>query len=199
MKHIIPPTLYLWLLSFFLAWPIVGATQETASGDHVKIRWLAPDAFASGKTEPIGFYFEVDSEWHVYWRNAGDSGAAPQFNVQAEGATTAPIQWPFPKRLPIEHLTNLGYAGNVAYLLPVTPDKDAAALSLTVDLEWLVCKVDCIPGFGEMTLERPVAASANPAVIERSTNYVSDALDAGMKGEPIKVKSSRAYGCLVKY
>jgi len=42
-------------------------------------------------------------------------------------------------------------------------------------------------------------SSANPAVIPESTNYVADALDAGMKGEPIQVASSRAYGCSVKY
>lgn len=42
-------------------------------------------------------------------------------------------------------------------------------------------------------------SSANPATINSSTNYVAAALDAGMKGEPIKVASSRAYGCSVKY
>ena len=42
-------------------------------------------------------------------------------------------------------------------------------------------------------------SSANPAVIPKSTNYVAAALDAGMKGEPIQVASTRAYGCSVKY
>jgi len=148
------------LLGLLLLWSPLGQAQDTASGDHVKIRWLAPTTFASDKTEPIGFYFEVDPGWHVYWRNAGDSGAAPRFDVQAEGAKTSEIQWPFPTRLPIAHLTNLGYEGNVAYLLPVTPTADAKQLTLTVDLEWLVCKVDCIPGFGQMSLNRPVAQKA---------------------------------------
>lgn len=149
------------LLSLLFIWSPHSHAQETASGDHVKIRWLAPDTFAADKTESIGFYFAVDPEWHVYWRNAGDSGAAPRFEVQATGVTTGPIQWPFPARLPIAHLTNLGYEGNVAYLLPVTPQAGAEQVALTVELEWLVCKVDCIPGFGEMTLTRPVAAQAS--------------------------------------
>jgi peroxiredoxin len=42
-------------------------------------------------------------------------------------------------------------------------------------------------------------SSANPAAISKSTNYVAAALDAGMKGQPIQVASSRAYGCSVKY
>lgn len=41
--------------------------------------------------------------------------------------------------------------------------------------------------------------SANPAVIPTSSNYVTSALDAALKGEAIEVASSRAYGCGVKY
>nr|WP_255771790.1 thioredoxin family protein [Microbulbifer guangxiensis] len=132
------------------------AAQESASGDHVQVRWLAPEAFAAGEPATIGFYFEVDPEWHVYWRNAGDSGAAPRFDLTAEGAEIGDILWPFPKRLPIEHLTILGYEGNVAYLMPVTPQQDAGQVVMEANLEWLVCKIDCIPGFGTLRLERPV-------------------------------------------
>lgn len=41
--------------------------------------------------------------------------------------------------------------------------------------------------------------SANPKDIEKATNYVSAALDAGMAGEPIAVAQSQPYGCSVKY
>lgn len=137
------------------------SAQDSASGDHVRVRWLAPQSFAAGETETIGFYFEVDPEWHVYWRNAGDSGAAPRFDITTDGAGAGEIQWPFPVRLPIEHLTNLGYKGNVAYLFDVTPAADADGLSLKVNLEWLVCKINCIPGFGTMSLERPVTTAGD--------------------------------------
>lgn len=150
-------SLLFWVLGWFaFALPTAASGQETASGDHVKIRWLAPDQFAAGQPETIGFYFEVDPEWHVYWRNAGDSGAAPRFDITSENADVGPILWPAPVRLPIEHLTNLGYKGNVAYLFEVTPKTGSGQLSLNVNLEWLVCKINCIPGFGSMTLSRPV-------------------------------------------
>lgn len=133
-----------------------GYGQTTATGDHVRVRWLAPAALEAEKTTVIGFYFVVDPHWHVYWHNPGDSGAAPKFDIQADGASVDSVLWPFPTRLPIEHLTNLGYEGNVAYLLPVTSVADAEQVSLSVNLEWLVCKVDCIPGFGQMSLSLPV-------------------------------------------
>ena len=41
--------------------------------------------------------------------------------------------------------------------------------------------------------------SANPAVIQKSSNYVATALDAALAGNAIQVASSRAYGCSVKY
>lgn len=41
--------------------------------------------------------------------------------------------------------------------------------------------------------------SANPAVIERSYNYVAAALDKAMAGEKVTIASSQAYGCTVKY
>ncbi|WP_444932100.1 protein-disulfide reductase DsbD family protein [Microbulbifer sp. SSSA002] len=131
--------------------------QETASGDHVRVRWLAPETFREGAVERIGFYFEVDPGWHVYWRNAGDSGAAPRFDLSAQGAVLGPIEWPFPIRLRVEHLTNLGYSADTAYLFQVYPENKAQEIAIRADLEWLVCKVDCIPGFATMSLTRPLA------------------------------------------
>lgn len=157
------------LIYLFLA---IGAgttfAQDSARGDHVRVRWLAPQSFAQGTAETIGFYFEVDPGWHVYWRNAGDSGAAPRFDFRGSAAEVGDIQWPFPVRLPIEHLTNLGYEGDVAYLFDVTPAAGAERVELDANLEWLVCKVDCIPGFGTMQLSRPVAEQSSWPAADRA-------------------------------
>lgn len=165
-------TIVLLSVTLMLWGSALASAQETASGDHVQVRWLAPDSLAAGEATTIGFYFEVDPQWHVYWHNAGDSGAPPRFDITAEGADVGPLQWPFPKRLPIEHLTNFGYEGSVAYLFTLTPEPGTETVSLTVELEWLVCKVDCIPGFGSMSVERPVAVSSrwderDRAIVER--------------------------------
>ena len=41
--------------------------------------------------------------------------------------------------------------------------------------------------------------STNKADIEKATNYVSNCLDAAIKGEKIEVTTSVPYGCSVKY
>src|SRR5690554_530925 len=58
------------------------AASEFIEADHVRIRWLAPDQFAedpAAQNATLGIYFEPDPEWHVYWRNPGDSGNRPRF------------------------------------------------------------------------------------------------------------------------
>lgn len=42
-------------------------------------------------------------------------------------------------------------------------------------------------------------ASADPADIATSKNYVREALDAAMAGKPVAVSSTKSYGCSVKY
>jgi DsbC/DsbD-like thiol-disulfide interchange protein/cytochrome c biogenesis protein CcdA len=134
------------------------AAQPTATGDYVSVRWLAPRSLAAAEPALLALHFSVDPEWHVYWRNPGDSGAAPRFDFRAGGADLGPIQWPVPVRLPIAHLTNIGYEGDTAYFFTVTPHSGAEEIDLQLNLEWLVCKVECIPGFGQMSLNIPVAA-----------------------------------------
>lgn len=141
--------------------------SESINADHVRISWLAPDQFAAepaAQNATLGIYFEPDPEWHVYWRNPGDSGAAPRFKFHTDHLSLGEILWPVPTRLPIAHLVNLGYEGDVAYLFKAgvepldirTRTDDPLIARIEVELEWLVCKEDCIPGFGTLTLERPI-------------------------------------------
>lgn len=158
--------------------------NETLIGDHVRIRWLAPEQFAAdpaAQNATLGIYFEPEPEWHVYWRNPGDSGAAPRFALTSENLTLGEVMWPYPARLPIAHLVNLGYERDVAYLfkagvealeLRTQQDRSQTAF-VKAELEWLVCKEECIPGFGTLTLDRPIRGdnhiwqTNNKALVER--------------------------------
>ncbi|QDH70292.1 protein-disulfide reductase DsbD family protein [Marilutibacter alkalisoli] len=155
------------LLLLFCLLPLPLAAQEQAEGDHVKVTWLVPERFGP-QPETIGLHFEVDPHWHVYWLNPGDSGAEPRFDFSGN-ATVGPPQWPAPTRLPVAHLTNLGYEGSVAYLFEVTPAQGAQQVELSVDLEWLVCEEECIPGFATMSLNRPLGESGQwrPETLQR--------------------------------
>lgn len=136
------------------------SARESLKGPHIHIDWLAPQSFAEKSETVIGIRFKPDPHWHVYWKNPGDSGAAPKFQVKAENAEVGEILWPYPKRLPVAHLTNLGYEGEVAYLLKVKTGS-GASVKIDVNLEWLVCQEECVPGFGVLSLSRPIRGSAS--------------------------------------
>ncbi len=143
-----------FFVSFFLLLPAICLSQESAGSDHVRIRILAPETFSSDSETVVALLFKIDPEWHVYWKNPGDSGSAPKFLISATNAKVGEIQWPAPSRIPVAHLTNFGYSDQVAYLFAVKPN-GPGAVKIKVDLEWLVCKVECLPGFGIIDFERP--------------------------------------------
>ncbi|WP_111641787.1 protein-disulfide reductase DsbD family protein [Marinimicrobium alkaliphilum] len=163
-RHLLPA--FVVLASALGLTPTVLA-NERLSADHVEVRWLAPETFAEGETVTLGVYFEIDPGWHLYWRNPGDSGAEPRFQFSGN-ADVGDILWPIPKRMAIAHLTNIGYEDHIAYLFEVTPEAGAEQLLLEVDLEWLVCEVECIPGFGVLRLERAVSAETRWPDSERA-------------------------------
>ena len=87
--------------------PVFAHAGEAIHSDHVQVSWLAPHAFGLSSTT-IGLRFALQPGWHIYWKNPGDSGAAPKFTFSADGGRVGELQWPYPARLPFGHLTNLG-------------------------------------------------------------------------------------------
>ncbi len=144
--------LILLALSVHLGALSLTRAQESAEGPHVKVRWLAPTTLATSGSA-MGFHFALEPGWHVYWKNPGDSGAAPKFVFSPESARVGPMQWPAPQRLPVAHLTNFGYSDEVVYWFRVQPNH-AGKVKLEANLEWLVCKEECIPGFAKLSLSR---------------------------------------------
>lgn len=90
--------------------------------------------------------FKIRDEWHLYWKNPGDSGAAPKLLIQ--GGKIAELLFPGPKRITIEGLHNFGFENEL--LLPFTVEASEDSTELVLDLEWLVCKVECLPGFATL-------------------------------------------------
>ncbi|MFN9067140.1 MAG: protein-disulfide reductase DsbD domain-containing protein, partial [Bdellovibrionales bacterium] len=135
------------MLLFFFA--LSTFAKESIKSDHVEIDLLTPDTFAANQETLIGFHFRPEKGWHVYWKNPGDSGAATKFQFSSHQVQVGATLWPYPKRLPVAHLTNIGYENEVVYLVPIQT-KSVEKVELKVQLEWLVCKEDCVPGFGEL-------------------------------------------------
>ncbi|HCU26087.1 MAG TPA: hypothetical protein DF383_13815, partial [Deltaproteobacteria bacterium] len=158
MKHVL---LSFWILLFALSSGFPAQAAGEIRADHVQIRLIplpSPDSRFLG----FGVEFRIDPEWHVYWQNPGDSGAAPKFKVEAQGGSVQGPQWPAPERIPYGTLTNYAYSRRVVFPFRVALDAQADQVELQIGMEWLVCKVDCIPGFGklEAVLKRDASMAA---------------------------------------
>jgi len=107
----------------------------------------------------VGVVLKMDTDWHTYWLNPGDAGLETKITWQLpEGISHSDILWPAPKKIYLGDLANYGYEGKV--LLPVeisVPDSfSAETLKLNAVVDWLVCKVECLPGRASLTLDREV-------------------------------------------
>jgi thiol:disulfide interchange protein len=101
--------------------------------------------------------------WHTYWRNPGDSGQPTSivWHLPA-GWQAGPIQWPYPKRLPVGPLMDYGFENEVALLSTLTAPSGAkpGAVHITADVQWLVCAEVCIPEETKLALDLTVATAA---------------------------------------
>ena len=163
LKALLYSSLSLWLL---LLSPISSAASSLEAA-HIRVTLLSErDSLQPGQTHWVGILFEPEPHWHTYWRNPGDSGEAPNVTWQADAdLQVGELQWPLPQQIPVAHLVNYGYEGSVLLMaaLSLPNDLTQASITLNADLSWLVCKEDCIPGWGTLNLTLPLSDAPQPS------------------------------------
>jgi thiol:disulfide interchange protein DsbD len=106
------------------------------------------DAVVPGKPFDVALYFQLTPGWHIYWKNAGESGLPP--NVMwslPEGFEPGELQYPVPKR----HRNAAGITtnildGNPVLLARITPPDVITAdrVALRADVQYLICATACL-------------------------------------------------------
>lgn len=139
--------------------PVVAAhlTAELTAG--------AP-TLSRGATTDIALVLHLDNGWHVYWRNAGDSGEPPQATwLLPKGLSAGEMQFATPSRLPLGPLMDYGYEGTAVFPFKLTAASTVApgTAHLQAHVRWLVCREVCIPGKAFLGLDLPISQGAQPA------------------------------------
>ena len=128
---------------------------------------VAP-AITPGGTLQVGLVLTLEEKWHVYWKNAGDSGEPPRITwILPAGITAAPMRFPIPSRLPLGPLMDFGYEDAVAFPVEISAAKSVkpGPVHLDAKVDWLVCSSTCIPGKAHLGLDLQVSPTAAPAGI----------------------------------
>ncbi|HEY1896196.1 MAG TPA: thioredoxin family protein [Terracidiphilus sp.] len=167
------------LVFLLAAGPPALAAVSSADAPHVHVQLVVPSsALTPGKHAVGGLYFKLEPGWHVYWKNAGDSGEPPRIKWTLPGGITAgPLEFPAPKRLPLGPLMDFGYEDEVLFPFALNVASDAALgpAVLHAKVDWLVCREVCIPGKAELETTRSVSdGSGIPTPVQPDMSIFSN-------------------------
>lgn len=159
-----------FILCFLTLVPPI-AWANPVKTEHVQAQLVSEvSSITPGKPFWVGLHFQIKQGWHTYWKNPGDSGAAPIIAwTLPPGFSAGELVYPYPERLPVSGLMNFGYKDEVMLLSQIkTPGTltNKQTIQLTAKAEWLVCEKECIPENGTFSLSLPTA-TATPTINTR--------------------------------
>ncbi len=83
-----------------------------------------------------------------------------------KGFQSGEMVWPLPEKIRIPSLTDYGYHDHLLLMVPVeVPEdlKEGSAVTLTAEVNWLVCKESCLPGKAVLNLRVPIQKAGSQA------------------------------------
>jgi len=135
------------------------------------------EAVVPGQPFDLGIRFQLESGWHIYWQNSGDSGLPPSVRwTLPEGFSVGELQFPIPRRhkSPGDIITNI-LAGEPVLVVKVTPPADikVGSVKLGAAVGYLVCEKTCLREDATFLLDLPVQTTgatkpANADIFERT-------------------------------
>lgn len=109
---------------------------------------LVADSYSPEKDSIIslGVLINLQDDWHIYWRNPGDSGLPTDIELILPNEITASqIKFPIPKIFASDEIVNFGYAHKVLFLFDLKIPKDfkTKELIISAKINSLICKELC--------------------------------------------------------
>lgn len=203
LRHLIAR---LTLLIAFTA-SIVGGAASIATASDMATDWIDEDFTSlrlisaqtqttSSDTLRLGLEFELQPDWKIYWRSAGDAGFPPQLDwTGSTNIDSAEILWPAPHRFSIFGLDTFGYKNQIILPIDVKLNDPAQPVSVQLNVDYLVCSDICIPAAADFTLDIPAGATIDGKPVSVASShahqiekFVSRVPLTG-EGLPIKVSS----------
>lgn len=118
---------------------------------HTTIELISEqDVIVPGEKFDLAIRFDLEENWHIYWRNPGASGLGSEINwTLPEGIEAGEIQWPTPHRIEMGGLINYGYEDQVVFIVSMKASKTlqpGQPIPIHAEISWLICKDVCLPG-----------------------------------------------------
>jgi thiol:disulfide interchange protein DsbD len=146
---------------------IADAQASLDVGQHVLASLIGETRnIVPGRPLQVALRQKIESGWHTYWSNPGESGLPTTLDWSLPQEFRAgPIAWPTPGRFTVGPVVGYGYTDEI--LLPVTIDVPAGLrpgsdVTISAHASWLVCSDICIPEEADLSLSVPVGTAFEP-------------------------------------
>lgn len=152
------------------------ASSPSPGENHTQVSFVADvTEVLPGAEFRVAVVFDIEDGWHTYWHGLNDTGMPTTIELTLpRGFDRGEIRWPVPERYimgrndMIDHV----YKGRAVHVIPVkAPEEigEGGTVTITADIEWLVCKESCLPGWKSVTMTLPVG-TPRPGVSARPSD-----------------------------
>ena len=150
--------------------PAFSAFAQPVDGGHARVDLISEREVATpGETVWFGLSFQMDDEWHIYWKNAGDAGIPPAAfwdeDIGVDEGAIGEIDWPLPELIPVVEgeIMDYGYSDRVVLPFPVEmPQSSDGPVRLSATIDYLICKDICIPESVDVSTALEIGESQQP-------------------------------------
>lgn len=109
---------------------------------------LVADSYSPEKDSVIslGVLINLKDDWHIYWRNPGDSGLPTDIEITLpDGITSSEVKFPIPKIFASDEIVNYGYGHQVLFLfdLYIPRNYSLKEINISTKITSLICKEIC--------------------------------------------------------
>lgn len=140
---------------------------------HGQVRLIAAQSEPDGSGQiKLGLQFRLFKGWKTYWRTPGENGIAPSFDwSDSSNLRAVTVKWPLPKQFRDGEGYSLGYSREVILPIDVKVASPSEVVSISLALDYAVCRDICVPAQAAFQLDFPMQASS--AALARSARDIS--------------------------
>lgn len=188
---------YAFLSTLLIFSSVFGYAASNSSHVEVEI-FSEEDTFQPNRPFWVAVRLKIDKEWHVYWKNPGETGAPLELNWDLpEGFQSGHSLWPFPQQFTMADIKGFGYENEVILLTEIIPPAHFSPESkhqLKGNISWLVCSsTNCQPGSIPLSLEIS-GDTKSPLVIENHRPFFEQARSKIPLSSSPQLKATRKNG-----
>ena len=150
--------------------------------DGARIRLVAGEPAADAPEIRAALVVELKPGWKTYWRDPGDAGVPPQFDLTGgKNVHFSAMQYPAPERFDEGAAKSIGYKAPVSFPLTLSLQTSGSPSVIKATAFLGICDEICVPVQVEFSLDVPVAmgSTADQALVQAAFDALPKAASSG--------------------